>query len=75
MVAVAFYRGKLHRAPKPTPKISLKDFKSLLHIAPTKLSLVSAHLLPPLIITHPNPKPDSKPRLQPPKQNTPPIEP
>ncbi|KAE8717425.1 Detected protein of unknown function [Hibiscus syriacus] len=38
MVAISLYRGNLHRAPDvtrrwlmPTPKISLKDFKSLLH--------------------------------------------
>ncbi|OMO86258.1 hypothetical protein COLO4_21256 [Corchorus olitorius] len=78
--------GNLHRAPDiprrwlmPTPKISLKDFKSLLHRRNKALSRLrsssSSSDPDPDPDPNPNPNPDSKPRLQSPKQNAPPIEP
>ncbi|OMO52705.1 hypothetical protein CCACVL1_29111 [Corchorus capsularis] len=82
MVAISLYRGNLHRAPDiprrwlmPTPKISLKDFKSLLHRRNKALSRLRSSSSSSDPDPNPNPNPDSKPRLQSPKQNAPPIEP
>ncbi|XVF12024.1 hypothetical protein REPUB_Repub08aG0079000 [Reevesia pubescens] len=78
MVAISLYRGNLHRAPDiprrwlmPTPKISLKDFKSLLHLRNKALS----HLRSSSSSSNPNPIPDSKPHIRSPEPNGPPIEP
>lgn len=48
MVAISLYRGNMHRVPPdvprrwlmPTPKISLKDFRTLLHRRSRALSLL-----------------------------------
>ncbi|KVH98892.1 hypothetical protein Ccrd_022887 [Cynara cardunculus var. scolymus] len=60
MVAISLYRGKLHRSPDvprqwlmPTPKISLKDFKTLLHRRSRALSRLQATTTP-----NPNPNPN-----------------
>ncbi|XWS37416.1 hypothetical protein CRYUN_Cryun19dG0041100 [Craigia yunnanensis] len=80
MVAISLYRGNLHRAPgiprrwlMPTPKISLKDFNSLLHRRNKALSC----LLFSSPTSNPNPIPDLKPQTQSqsPKPSGPPIEP
>ena len=58
MVAISLYRGNLHRVPDvprrwlmPTPKLSLKDFKSLLHRRSKALSRLRS--------TTPDPDPNS----------------
>ena len=58
MVAISLYRGNLHRAPDvprrwlmPNPKISLKDFKSLLARRSKALSRTSSS-------SKPNPNPN-----------------
>lgn len=60
MVAISLYRGNLHRAPDvprrwlmPNPKISLKDFKSLLSRRSKALSRTSSSSNP-----NPNPNPN-----------------
>lgn len=60
MVAISLYRGNLHRAPDvprrwlmPNPKISLKDFKSLLARRSKALSRTSSSSNP-----NPNPNPN-----------------
>ncbi|KAJ9568191.1 hypothetical protein OSB04_004157 [Centaurea solstitialis] len=62
MVAISLYRGKLHRSPDvprqwlmPTPKISLKDFKTLLHRRSRALSRLQT------TTTNPNPNPNLDP--------------
>ncbi|EOY20285.1 hypothetical protein QUC31_007372 [Theobroma cacao] len=80
MVAISLYRGNLHRAPAiprrwlmPTPKISLEDFKSLLHRrnkALSRLRSSSSSCNP-----NPNPASNLKPHIQSPKPNGLPIEP
>ncbi|KAK8499823.1 hypothetical protein V6N13_060886 [Hibiscus sabdariffa] len=66
MVAISLYRGNLHRAPDvpqrwlmPTPKISLKDFKSLLHRRTITLSRLRSSSS-----SSPSPNPDSKHQVQ-----------
>lgn len=61
MVAISLYRGNLHRAPDvprrwlmPNPKISLKDFKSLLSRRSKALSRTSSS-------SNPNPNPNPNP--------------
>ncbi|KAI3673453.1 hypothetical protein L6452_39572 [Arctium lappa] len=61
MVAISLYRGKLHRSPDvprqwlmPTPKITLKDFKTLLHRRSRALSRLESTTTP-----NPNPNPNS----------------
>jgi len=61
MVAISLYRGNLHRAPDvprrwlmPNPKISLKDFKSLLARRSKALSRTSSS-------SNPNPNPNPNP--------------
>ncbi|XWS60643.1 hypothetical protein CRYUN_Cryun07bG0053100 [Craigia yunnanensis] len=78
MVAISLYRGNLHRAPDvprrwlmPTPKISLKDFKSLLHRRNKALSRLRSSSSS----SNPNfnPNPDLKHHTQSPMPNGPPI--
>ncbi|XP_027338534.1 uncharacterized protein LOC113852454 isoform X2 [Abrus precatorius] len=72
MVAISLYRGNLHRVadvPRqwlmPNPKISLKDFKSLLHRRSKALSRLNATTCS---IPNPNPNPLSNgSQAQPPK--------
>ncbi|XVE57042.1 hypothetical protein DITRI_Ditri04bG0059900 [Diplodiscus trichospermus] len=75
MVAISLYRGNLHRAPDiprrwlmPTPKISLKDFRSLLQRRNKALSRLRSSS------SSSNPNPDLKPHIQSPMPNGPPIE-
>ncbi|XP_061373502.1 uncharacterized protein LOC133315839 [Gastrolobium bilobum] len=63
MVAISLYRGNLHRVPDvprrwlmPNPKISLKDFKSLLARRSKALSRLNA-----TTSSNPNPNPDPDP--------------
>lgn len=77
MVAISLYRGNLHRAPEvsrrwlmPTPKISLKDFKSLLHRRGKALSRLRASSS-----SNPNPNPVLKHQIQSSVSCEPPIEP
>ncbi|XVF09182.1 hypothetical protein REPUB_Repub07fG0069700 [Reevesia pubescens] len=80
MVAISLYRGNLHRAPDiprrwlmPIPKISLKDFKSLLHRRDKALSRLRSSSNP---NPNPNSNPDSRPHIQSPMPNAvPPIQP
>ncbi|GMJ14043.1 hypothetical protein like AT3G47850 [Hibiscus trionum] len=76
MVAISLYRGNLHRAPDapqrwlmPTPKLSLKDFKSLLHRRNKALSRLRPSS------SSPNPNPDLKHQIQPPVPTTAPLDP
>ncbi|XP_039037719.1 uncharacterized protein LOC120175084 isoform X2 [Hibiscus syriacus] len=78
MVAISLYRGNLHRAPDvprrwlmPTPKISLEDFKSLLHRRNKALSRLR-YSSP---SSNPNPNPDSKNPIQPPVPTSAPLDP
>ncbi|XP_022768042.1 uncharacterized protein LOC111312229 [Durio zibethinus] len=78
MVAISLYRGNLHRAPDiprrwlmPTPKISLKDFKTLLHCRNKALSRLRSSSSS----SNPNPNPDLKPQVQSPMPNGLPIVP
>lgn len=77
MVAISLYRGNLHRVPDvprrwlmPTPKISLKDFKSLLTRRSIALSRVRSTL--PATSSNPNPNPSFVPEQlnEAPKMNT-----
>ncbi|PPS11079.1 hypothetical protein GOBAR_AA09563 [Gossypium barbadense] len=77
MVAISLYRGNLHRAPEvswrwlmPTPKISLKDFKSLLHRRDRALSRLRSSSS-----SNPNPNSVLKHQIQSPVSCEPPIEP
>ncbi|GAU21045.1 hypothetical protein TSUD_132570 [Trifolium subterraneum] len=63
MVAISLYRGNLHRSPDvprrwlmPNPKISLKDFKSLLARRSKALSSTTTS-------SNPNPNPNPNPNL------------
>ncbi|XP_059640267.1 uncharacterized protein LOC132282559 isoform X2 [Cornus florida] len=63
MVAISLYRGNLHRVPDaprrwlmPTPKISLKDFKILLHRRSTALSRLLTTTTTIATTSNPNPK-------------------
>lgn len=63
MVAISLYRGNLHRAPDvprrwlmPNPKISLKDFKSLLA---RRSKALSTNTSPPSTSSNPNPNPNA----------------
>ncbi|KAK8684484.1 hypothetical protein V6N13_040511 [Hibiscus sabdariffa] len=78
MVAISLYRGNLHRAPDvpqrwlmPTPKISLKDFKSLLHRRNITLSRLRSSS------SSPSPNPDLKHQIQfqPPVPTAAPLDP
>ncbi|KAE8658290.1 hypothetical protein F3Y22_tig00116971pilonHSYRG00054 [Hibiscus syriacus] len=76
MVAISLYRGNLHRAPDvprrwlmPTPKISVKDFKSLLHRRKKALSRLR-YFSPSF-----NPNPDSTHRIQLPVPTAAPLDP
>ncbi|XWS51055.1 hypothetical protein CRYUN_Cryun12cG0143300 [Craigia yunnanensis] len=78
MVAISLYRGNLHRAPDiprrwimPTPKISLKDFKSLLH----RRNKVLSRFRSSSSSSNPNPNHDLKSHIQSPMPNGPPIGP
>ncbi|KAK8511341.1 hypothetical protein V6N13_013757 [Hibiscus sabdariffa] len=77
MVAISLYRGNLHRAPDvprrwlmPTPKISLKDFKSLLHRRNKALSRLRSSSSS----SNPNPTPDLKPQIQSSVPTAPPVD-
>ncbi|KAI9174702.1 hypothetical protein LWI28_021556 [Acer negundo] len=85
MVAISLYRGNLHRVPDvprrwlmPTPKISLKDFKTLLCRRNRALSRVRS-TAPAEITVNPNPNPkpnsNSKPQPEPEKPSLPPPQP
>lgn len=65
MVAISLYKGNLHRVPDtprqwlmPTPKISLKDFRTLLRRRSRALSRLPTP--PTATASNPNPKNDSK---------------
>ena len=71
MVAISLYRGNLHRVPDvprrwlmPTPKLSLKDFKSLLHRRSKALSRLRSTTPDP----DPNPNPNQNPNTCPNQQ-------
>ncbi|KAH7550385.1 hypothetical protein ACOSP7_024333 [Xanthoceras sorbifolium] len=75
MVAISLYRGNLHRVPDvprrwlmPTPKISIKDFKTLLYRR-------NRALFPAKITRNPNPNPNLKPYPEPEKPGGPPLQP
>ncbi|MBA0568535.1 hypothetical protein Golob_006027 [Gossypium lobatum] len=77
MVAISLYRGNLHRAPEvsrrwlmPTPKISLRDFKSLLHRRDRALSRLRSSSS-----SNPNSNSALKHQIQSPVSCEPPIEP
>ena len=78
MVAISLYRGNLHRVPDvprrwlmPTPKLSLKDFKSLLHRRSKALSRLRSSTPDP----DPNPNPDPNQQAEAPKENPVLVEP
>ncbi|GMI72186.1 hypothetical protein like AT3G47850 [Hibiscus trionum] len=78
MVAISLYRGNLHRVPDvprrwlmPTPKISLKDFKSLLHRRNKALSRLRSSSSNPT----PTPAPDLKHQIQSHVPTAPPVDP
>ncbi|XP_022737397.1 uncharacterized protein LOC111290378 [Durio zibethinus] len=83
MVAISLYRGNLHRAPDiprrwlmPTPNISLRDFKSLLHRRNKALfRLRSTSSSSPNPNPNSEPNPDLKPHVQSPMPNGLPIQP
>ncbi|KAI3513439.1 hypothetical protein L1887_20773 [Cichorium endivia] len=67
MVAISLYKGNLHRAPNPfrqwlmpTPEISLKDFKTLLHRRSRALSRLQSTND---TTSNPNPNPNPNPNL------------
>ncbi|XP_028781688.1 uncharacterized protein LOC114737869 [Neltuma alba] len=73
MVAISLYRGNLHRVPDgsrrwlmPNPKISLKDFKSLLLRRSKSLSRLRTIITTsnPNSSRSPNPSPNSPPKAQ-----------
>ncbi|XP_052481967.1 uncharacterized protein LOC105774015 isoform X2 [Gossypium raimondii] len=77
MVAISLYRGNLHRTPEvsrrwlmPTPKISLRDFKSLLHRRDRALSRLRSSSS-----SNPNSNSALKYQIQSPVSCEPPIEP
>ncbi|CAK9141419.1 unnamed protein product [Ilex paraguariensis] len=66
MVAISLYRGNLHKAPDvprrwlvPTPKISLKNFKILLHRRAEALSRLRS-----TSSSYPNPNPNPSPNVK-----------
>lgn len=78
MVAISLYRGNLHRVPDvprrwlmPSPKITIRDFKSLLHRRSKAMSrlqsITSKH--------YPNPSSEPKEQNEAPKENAPSIGP
>jgi hypothetical protein len=73
MVAISLYRGTLHRVPDvarrwlmPTPKISLRDFRSLLHRRSKALSRLHS---PTATSSNPNPSSYSNQQNGAPKEN------
>ncbi|KAK9669340.1 hypothetical protein RND81_13G124300 [Saponaria officinalis] len=66
MVAISLYRGNLHRVPQETPRtwlmptsrISLKDFRRLIHRRTSSLSLLPSTSSPSL--SNPTPPPESE---------------